>query len=311
MRRTDDVFFNVTGQTVAILVKDGRPTSATFKVQRNYALDDDVAECSGAATVDTVTTTTTAAAGQGEADPRRLDLTSTTGIQVGRRYRLSGLGLVEWVDVVEIGVGYVRVRHPLENDYAVSAALVSTYLTAPIDATFVASLDKLSDTADTAPDYRVIWSIAVNSTTVTAYSFFDLVRAPITYGVELADVTDRAPGLHDSMPLEYRAEQGRPLLDAAWRALRADLVKIGVDVNTLRDAEAVDELMVRLALRLLAEGGWHPTQASWAEYVALVTANYDRFFESHFAVAIKHQQQFQAAGLLQSTPPTDRAYWRK
>jgi hypothetical protein len=311
MRRTDDVFFNVTGQTVALMVKDGRPTAATFKVQRNYALDDDVAEFAGTATVDTVNTTTTAAAGQGEADPRRLDLASTTGIQVGRRYRLSGLGLVEWVDVVEIGVGYVRVRHPLENSYAVASAFVSTYLTAPVDATFIADPNKLSDTADTAPDYRVVWSIAVNATTVTAYSFFDVVRAPVSYGVELSDITDRAPGLHDSMPLEYRAEQGRPLLDAAWRALRADLVKIGVDVNTLRDAEAVDELMVRLALRLLAEGGWHPTQASWAEYVALVSANYDRFFEAHFAVAIKHQQQFQASGLLQSTPPTDRAFWRK
>jgi hypothetical protein len=311
MRRPDDVFFNVTGQTVAILVKDGRPTSATFKVQRNYALDDDVAEFSGAATVDTVTTTTTAAAGQGEADPRRIDLTSTTGIQVGRRYRLSGLGLVEWVDVVEIGVGYVRVRHPLENDYAAASTFVSTYLTAAVDGTFIADPNKLSDTADTAPDYRVIWSIAVNSTTVRAYSFFDVVRAPISYGVELSDITDRAPGLHDALPIEQRAEQGRQLLDATWRALRADLVKIGVDVNTLRDNEAVDELMIRLALRLVAEGGWHPTQATWAEYVAMTTANYDRFFESHFAVAIKHLQQYQAAGLLQSTAPTDRAFWRK
>lgn len=311
MRRTDELHFNVTGQTVAILVKDGRPTSATFAVQRNYSLDDDTPQFSGTATVDAVSTTTTVAAGQGEADPRRIDLTSTTGIQVGRRYRLSGLGLVEWVDVVEIGSGFVRVRHNLENDYAVASTFVSTYLTAAVNSTFIADAAKLSDTADTVPDYRVVWTILVNSTTVLAYSFFDVVRAPISYGVELSDITDRAPGLHESLPLEQRAEQGRQLLDATWRALRADLVKIGVDVNTLRDHEAVDELMVRLALRLLAEGGWHPTQASWAEYVALTTANYDRFFEAHFAVAIKHLQQYQAAGLLQSTAPTDRSFWRK
>jgi hypothetical protein len=310
MRRTTDILHGVLSQTLTLLVKQGRPTSATFEVFRNYSDDDATAEFSGTATVDTVNTTVSAASGTSEVDPLKISLTSTTGIEAGRRYLLAENELEEWVDPLEVTATYVRVRHPLENDYTTSATFKSTNVSAAVDSTFVADLNKLSDTSDTAPDYRVVWTVVVGGATIIAYSFFDVVRAHVRHQVEISDVTDRAPGLHDNIPTEYRTEQGRPLLEAAWRALRADLVKIGVDVNTLREDEVLDELVILRSLRVLAEGGWRPGDVDWAAYLTVVTGNYDRFFEQHFAVQMRHQQQFQAGGLL-GAAPTAEPFCRK
>lgn len=309
MRSIAAITWNVTGQQLTLRAPNGRPTAATFQVFRNYTSDDGTPEFSGAATIDAPNTTVSASSGPAQADPQKLSLASTAGIVTGRKYLLSENALQEWVEPIEVRASYIRVRHPLKNNYTTAATLVSTWITAAVDAAFVADLSKLSDLTDMQADYRVRWSITVGGQTVVAHSFFDVVRAEARHSVDVDDVNARAPGLVDSLPTEYRSEDGRALVDAAWRALRAHFAALAIDVNSLRDDEVIDELVILRALRVLAEGGWHPKGIEWGAYLELVTSNYDRFFEQHFAVTVKHRQQEESVFADSRTRPAP--FWSK
>lgn len=311
MRTNAAILWNVLGQSLSLHVPQGRPTAATFDVFRNWATDDSTPEFSGTATIDSVETTVAAPAGPAQADPQKVSLASTTGIEPGRQYLLSENGVSELVEPIEIRAGYVRGRFPLQNNFTTAAAFVSTTISAAIDATFVADRSKLSDLADPSPDYRVRWAITVGGATIIAHSVFDVVRAETRHSVDIADVNDRAPGLVDSLPTEYRSEAGRPLLDAAWRAVRAEFVAISIDPNALRSGEVVDELVILRALRLLAEGGWHPPRVDWSDYLKLTTDNYNTFFQQHFAVTLKHQLHQERVLAQAGDARPSSSYWGK
>jgi hypothetical protein len=314
MRRTTAILYGVTGQQLELLVRTGRPTAATFDVLAQYALDESTKEFSGTATIDSPNTTLSGAAGPSQTDPQRLPLTSTTGLVAGgRRYLLSQNGLQEWHELVEIGSGYARTRNPLQNDFTTGATFQSTTLFAAVDSTWVANISKLSDLLDTTPDYRVRWSITVGSSTLIVYTYFDLVRIAVSHSVELADLDNAVPGIVDTMPIQYRAEQGRPLIDRAWSSVRADLVASMLDVNILRDDEVIDELVILRSLRALAEGGWAPSGVDKTLYLQTATTNYERFLERHIAVTLKHQtaQREGARPLGVASQAMDRSPWGK
>lgn len=288
MRRIAALTYGITGQTLDVLVRLGRPTSATFEVFRQSATDDGTPEFQGSATVDTPNTTLASAAGPAQSDPARIPLTSTTGIVKDRRYLLSQNSLQEWVDVVEVGSGYVRVRQQLQNDYTSGATFQSTYLTAAVNSSFIQNLSNLSDLLDTTPDYRVVWTVVVGGQTYQLYTFFDVVRTPVLHNVEISDIDAAVPGLADTMPVELRAEQGRPLIDRAFSSVRADLVASQIDVNSLRDDEVMDELVILRTIRSLAEGGWAPPGVDKNLFLETSTKNYERFLERHIAVSLNH-----------------------
>jgi len=308
-RLVDHVTFGITGQTVAYRVPQGRPTSATFKVFHEWAGDDSTAEFTGTATVTDPTTTLTAASGAGQTDPQKLNLTSTDFV-TSRKYLVSEGSRQEWVQPIEVATGYIRVRHPLKNSYTTAATVASTTITAVIDSTFVAAIENLSDLKDPNPGYRVRWEIVVGGSTYVSYSYFDLVRTPITYGVDIDDLNARAPGLHDSMPLEYATEQGRPLLDAAWLAVQAKMASLDIDTDAFRDDQALDEIVILKALCILAAGGWRPsTYASLESYIDSTRADYDRFVEQHYQVTLKHKLAITGDGGAQTVAPV--SYWSK
>ena len=313
MRRTTSITWNVTGQQLALRVPNGRPTAATFQVFRQYATDDSTPEFSGACTIDTPNTTLATHAGPAQSDPQLLTPTAIAGFATGRRYLLQQNGLLEWIDFIQLGTSTGRIRHAPANNYTAGATLQSTYLFAAIDNTWITQLQSLSDLVDTTPDFHVRWSITVGGVTVVANSFFDVVREPVLHHVDISDVNARAPGLAASMPVEYKPEDGRPLLDAAWNAVRAAFVAISIAPASLRDGEVIDELVVLRSLRIIAEGGWHPPQFDAAGYVKLTTDNYDRFWERHFAGALHHQVQYQLEAARGEVPrnPIARDTWRK
>lgn len=296
MRRSADILWAVLGQSVSLLVRQGRPTSTTFEVFRNYSDDDGAVEFSGTATIDTPNTTTSAAAGPSQTDPQKLTLVSTSGISVERKLLLTQSSIKEWVHPIEVTASYIRVRHPLENDYTSGATVQSTWISAAIDNTWILDRNTLSDLSDQSIDYRVRWAITVGGATVIAYTFFDVVRQLVEHSVDIDDVNDRTPGLRDSLPVEYQAEEGRPLVDAAWRSVRAHFASVNIDVRALRDDEVLDELVILRARRMLAEGGWHPPDVDWGAFAELVIGDYNRFFEQHFSVSLKHDLQYQLAG---------------
>lgn len=290
-RSTTDIIHDVTGQTLAYRVMQGRPTSATFDVFNDSTGDEDTAEFSGSATVDSVNTTVDVASGAASADPQRVSLAATTAIVIGRKYLLSEASRQEWVEPIEIVAGdYIRVRHPLRSDYTTAATFVGTYLSAAVDSTWVADDSNLSDQIDQNPSYRVRWEILVSSATTVAYSFFDLARAAVTHQIDLSDLNDRAPGLVDSCPMDYRVDQGRTLIESAWRSVQARLAAMKIDTDALRDDSITDELTILRALNMLARGGWRPMGFdSLAEYIATTQQDYDRFIEQHFQVSQPHK----------------------
>jgi hypothetical protein len=160
----------------------------------------------------------------------------------------------------------------------------------------------------------VKWNVTDNTGALKIiYSFFDVTRAQIRHHVEIDDINARAPGLVDNMPTEYEAEDGRPLIDAAWSSVRAHLQAMNIDVNAIREDEVIDELTVLRSLRLLAEGGWHPPQIQSRDYITMTTANYDRFMEQHFAAVLKHRLDYQLGPLSRANalPMMNKPFWGK
>lgn len=288
-RRIGALAFNLLGQTLELMSRAGRPSSATFKVLRQFALDESTAEFSGNATIDTANTTLSGPAGQAQSDPNRIPLASSAGFVANRRYPIAQNGLQEWVDVLEVGTGYVRAHDPLQNDYTAGATFSSTWVSAAVDAAFIQNLSNLSDLFDTAPDYRVVWTLTVGGVVQPAvYSFFDVVRTVLGPAVDMADVDAAVPGILDTLPVQHRGDQGRRLIDRAWSSVRADLIASRIDVNALRDDEALDELVILRTIRALAEGGWAPVGVDKTEFLRNAVENYSSYLEQHVKVVLQH-----------------------
>lgn len=296
MRTTSDVVYDITGQTLAHRVLQGRPTSATFKVFRDTQSDDETAEFEGTATVDSVSTTLTAASGRGQTDPNKVNMT-TTNVVTGRKYLISEGQMKEWFEPIQVETGYARGRYPLRNAFTTAATVVGTTITAAVDSTWVADESNISNHLDPNPDYRVRWEIVVGSDTLVEYSFFDLVRATIGTGVDIFDLNDRAPGLHDSLPIEYRPDQGQSLIAAALRSVQAELGADSIDIDAIRDVQVLDELVILRALNMLAIGGWRPkSYASLVEYIDATGKEYARFYEKNFKAALSRRMDAGTTG---------------
>lgn len=309
-RSTTDIVYGITSQTLEYRVLQGRPTSATFDVLADYAGDDDTAEFSGTATVESVNTTVDVASGRSQTDPQKISLTATTGITTSRKYLLSEGSKQEWVQPIEIVSGdYIRVRHVLKNDYTTSATFVGTTITATVDSTWVAAEENLSDHLDPNPDYRVRWAIVVGGVTHIAYSFFDLIRAPITHQVDIDDLNARAPGLMDALPTEYATEQGRPLLDAAWKSVSAKLAAHKIDTDAFRNDQILDELVTLRALNLLAMSGWRPLGMDLLQYIVDTRTDYETFFQQHVSVTQGSELATGTSG--GASIVTAQEYWSK
>lgn len=311
MRLSSDIVFNVTGQTLEYRVLQGRPTSATFSVFDEALGDDDTAEFSGTATVESVSTTVDAASGRSQTDPQKINLTSTSGVTTSRKYLISEGSKQEWVQPIEIVTNdYIRVRHVLKNDYTTSATFVGTTITATVDSTWVADEANISDHLDPNPSYRVRWAIVVSGVTYVAYSFFDLVRAPIRHQVDIDDLNARAPGLHDNIPTEYQVEQGRPLIQAAEKSVAAKLAAHGIDTDAFRNDEIYDELVILRSLQMLAMAGFAPLGMNKQQYVDDTRNDYETFFQQHVSVTLKSRLASGSSGAA-DTPVAPVSYWAK
>lgn len=307
MRDIATITFGVAGQVLSFQSLAGAASAATFSAFKDTATDDSTPEFSGAATLDTVATTLSAVAGPAQANPQRVPLTSTAGVTAGRRYLLSESSRREWVDVVEVGAGYALARYPLVSDYTTAATFVGTTLTAAVPDVWAASTTNLVDPADPAPRYRCRWLMTIAGAQVVAYSYFDLAIADIGHSVQIGDINARAPGLKDSLPTDYRIDEGRPLIAEAWRSVRLDVAASGVDTLAVRNDEVLNELVILRCLRALAEGGWKPMGFDLASYIQLTTSNYDRFFERHILPITKLATG--TGGITDDAPP--RPIWSK
>lgn len=259
MRTVQDIVFDVTGQTLVFDCPEGRPSSVTSAyVYRWDVADDDIPESAiGSPSIETnPNTTIDAASGYGQTDPRRLNVAATTGFAVGRSYLVTSAdGLREWFDVREIDSGnYVTAKHPLHNAYASADTVQSTRITATVDSTWIADETNLTDDeVGPNPMYRVRWVYVVSGVTYVADTYFNVVRYAARHGVTPQDVESLLPGWLDMLPTDHREDQGRKLIDEAYRAVRIDLHQIDMAGSSIAESEIVDELVRYRAVEL---GEW-------------------------------------------------------
>lgn len=264
MRTVQDIIFGVSGQTLTFDPPEGRPSSVTSVEVFHYDSDDDNPELTGTGLVQSnPSTTTDAAAGHGQSDPRLIPVTATTGFEVGQSYLIgSSAGPREWFEVVEINSSVsVTARHPLHNAYSSGATVATTRITADVDDTWVADDTNLDETSGPNPSYRVRWQYVVDSVTHVADTYFTLVRYKGAHGIRPQDVESLAHGWLDRLPTDHRQDQGRRLIDEAYRAVKIDLHAIWTDDAMVANSEILDELTRYKALeqtelaRIMAGGG--------------------------------------------------------
>ena len=286
MRTVQDIAFGVTGQVVTFDAPEGRPSSVvSVEVFPWQTGDDGTAESAvGAGSVETgPSTTLDGSAGADQANPNLIPLTATTGAEVGRVYLITSDTLErEWVEVAEVASGVsVTAKHPLHGTYTSGAAFVSTRITATVDSTWVADSANLDDSAGPNPAYRVRWVYVVDGTTHVADTYFNLVRYAGAHGVRPQDVELTHPGWLDRLPTDHIADQGRRLIDEAYRGVKLDMHAVWTDDAMVANSEIIDELTRWKVLELsefarsVANGG--ASQPSYEAAAAAYQRRLDQF----------------------------------
>lgn len=280
MRTVQDILFNVTGQTVYFDCPEGRPSSVTSGTVYAWNVgDDSTAESAiGTPSVETgPNTTIDAASGFGQSDPRVLNVAATTNMAVDRRYLVTAAdGQREWFDVEEIDSGNtVTAKHPLFNTYASADTVQSTRIQATIDSTWIADLTNVVE-PNANPSYRIRWVYVVNSVTYVADTYFNVVRYTGKHGVRPQDVDLTFPGWLDRLPTDHREDQGRKLIDEAYRQVKIDLAAVGLDDASVANTEIVDELTRWKTLAVAELARFLANGQSEAAYTAAKAAYQER-----------------------------------
>ena len=316
-RSTQDIIFNVTLQTVEIFVWQPRiaaplqPSAGAVSVFAATAGDDDTAEWTAVGTVDTPNTTVDAASGDGQANPRRLAIASTAGLQIGRKYLLKEESMYEWVEPQRIVTNdFIECRHALKNAYTTAATLQSTYITAVVDATWIADEANISEHIDPDPGWRVRWDVTAGGITYIEYDYFDVVRGLVVPKITIDDVAARWRGLVDSLGPAYRVDRGRSVLLSATRILRSQLHAIDVNDAALRESDVIDEYATLIATRLFAQGGNAPPGWEVRDFYVVAKDLEDKFYERHFLVTSHHNLARGSSGAADSSA-APVALWEK
>lgn len=317
MRTVQDITFGVAGQVLYFDAPEGRPSSvSTPTVFKWNGGDEDTnaieLATTGAATVETnPNTTTDAAAGASQDDPQLVPLTATTGCADDRTFLLIGAnGLTEWVELDQVAAGVsVTARHPLHNDYASGALFVSTRISIVVDTTWCSDKTNIDPSAGPNPMYRVRWVYVVAGATKVVDAYFNLVRYAGRHGVTPQDVEVFSAGWLDRLPKDHRADQGRDLIDEAYRAVKLDLHQVDFDDSAMAESEIADELVRYKTIeltefaRFLSSPGTDESRHKLAEgkYNTRLTA-----LVSLVARTPKRDLVTGAAALVPSTPLTRR-----
>ncbi len=279
------ITFGQTGQTLALVppeVYDGAPTAVSVDVFAGTVENDGTADFSPTPTVDATSTTTDAAAGISQhaaaGGRKRIPLTSTSGVAVGKSYLIQNLvGQRELVRVVSLSSNdYVDVEHDLANDYPTGSAFLGCEITAPVNDTWAATKSRLNYPDD---PYRVRWVYTVAGVTRRHWTYADLVHVPGKHGVTVGSLLGEWPTLLYQLSREERIASADRLIGAAWDRVVYDLEMAGIDQSTLRDAAKVDMLVKEAALMIAGERGECPPGRDSEQWARERAAIYRRDLE--------------------------------
>lgn len=271
MNTRTGITYNVTGQTIPFYAPQwalGAPAgNASFSVFAARKSNDDTAEFSGTATLDTVSTTVDASSGYAQTDRRKINLTSTTGIQTDRFYVLAnGDGQRELIKPRRIVTNdYIENEQELAFDYSTTATFKGLLQTAAVDATFVATESKINSPAE---PYRVKWTYTIGGVSYIHWTEFDLVRQKAQHSVSFADLVELWPDLGAEEWADQRGSRFAKQIDAAFERVQFEAKMNGIEVWQLRDGQYLDEIIRLCAVMLIAETGLSSGRRDQEQFVA-------------------------------------------
>jgi len=292
--RTAEITYGDTGQTVSIYPPewtDGVPSSPTASVYQGELGNDDASEFSPTVTADGVSTTTaTNAAGYSQSAQtggrRRVTLTSTSGISVGTSYVLeNAFGQRELVTPIAVTTTYVDLDADLAYDYATSSTFKGCKLTFTVDATWVATLQKVL--LPQVPSYRVLWRYTIASTARRRYTYLRLVRQASKHGVGIRHLRQYWPDISFEEDAAVRGQGYQYTCDAAFDQVRVDMMLSGVQPESVRDTEMVQQLVIAKVFDLLASVGKTPKGRAVESWVKECAARYQDLLARTVAVTLK------------------------
>lgn len=302
IERTADIIYGLTGQSVETYSpewSEGAPSSATAVVWAGTASQDGTSEFTPTVTADATSLTVDTASGYSQANRRRLNVGSTSGASVGRLYLLdNGNGQRELVKPMSVVTNdFLDLEDDLAYDYASGVSTVTGLrLSFTIDPTWVVTESKLSGTSvigtvrnvttlltgQRRPSYKVIWAYSVNAIARRHYTYLRLVRQKAQHGVTVHDLKRYVPEIMLGDYKDARGNQARDLIDAAWDAVRGDILTEGHRPEQLRDTELLDQLVLRKAVYFAAWRGQVPAGWDAVAYAEQRRLDYEKFFARVF-----------------------------
>lgn len=268
--------FNVTGQTIEyyppieeIIADAGPPTSgATYAVFRGSQSNDDTPILSGTATLDSVSTTLQSTAGPSSADRSLMQLTSGTGVVIGRRYLLTNIatnGSQRQVIIPKfISTNFVNHEADVWTNFDLLSTFKGLRHVFTVDSAFIALSSNINiygtlvdrvlpfdtgDTATAAPPYRVRWTYTTGGGTMrTHWTTFDVCRAPAQHHVTVENVRAMVPDIIWNEWTQQRGQDFMPQIHEAFERLRFDIRMAGYDPNMVTDPLIMDRLTTLAAV---------------------------------------------------------------
>lgn len=255
-----NLYYNITGeQTLVWDAPEGRPSSVvSVTVYPSSTGDDGTTEAATTgvgATETNPNTTFDAASGDGQADPRTLNVAATTGMAIGRSYlATNALGESEFVEVTGITSGVsAQARHNLRNSYTTADTFASTRISISVDDTWIGDAANISDDLNPNPGYRVRWVYVVGGVTRVHDTYFNVVRYRAGHDVTPADVANVRTNWINNLPTEHREDNGAVLIDDAYSDLTFDFHRVGIPAEMLRNRDVVNRLTIRKAILLASQ----------------------------------------------------------
>lgn len=263
MIEVQDILFGVTGQQVYFDCPWGVPTAvASASMFDDQVGDTGAAESAlGSPSVESVSLNFNATSGKGQAEPRKLNLASTTGLVRRRRFIATAAGGdIEHVEIARITSATVAyARSPLLQEYTSTApdTLKSPRLVATVDSTWVADSGNLSDPLDPASLYRVRWVCTVGGATKVGVSWVRLVRYSDLHAVTPVEVESCSPGWLARLPVDDRVGAGERMIAEAARQVTIDLLEHGRSSWVQRNSLTINELVLLKTVLLGHEEHFH------------------------------------------------------
>lgn len=322
------LIYGVTGQTLEFyppideIVADGGPPSAaaTYAVFRGQQDNDDTPILTGTATLDSVSTTIQNLPGPAADNRSNVQLTSGTGVAIGRRYLLTNVSTggsqSQLVVVKQVSGTTITAETEIWTSFQPLSTFKGLRQSFTVDSTFIQTQSNINvfgalvdrvlpfDSGDTntlAPPYRVRWSYATaGGTSRRHWTTFDVCRQPAQHDVTVENIRALVPDVVWNEWTQQRGHDFAPQIAEAFERVRFDIRMAGYDPNMITDPQIMDRLVMLAAVARIMRALERDTGNEYE-------TDYRNAFEKAIGTGLRTWMQTDSSGAV--TPSPARQLW--